>query len=35
MGFCEREKSDLTSFVIYTKWSKLIGSWVQQRIVIG
>ena len=35
MGFSDREKSDLTSFVIYTKWSKLIGFWVQQRIVIG
>ena len=28
MGLSDREKSDLTSFVIYTKWSKLIGCWV-------
>ena len=35
VGFSDHEKSDLRSFVIYVKWSKLIGCRVQQRIVIG
>ena len=34
-NFGEHEKSNLTWFIIYTKWNNLIGCYAMQRTVIG